>query len=56
VVSNFNQQTTFNNRLGQFFNEQRHTIGPIDDLVSDLLGQRLSPRQVADHLGALSRL
>jgi hypothetical protein len=33
---------------------QRHSIGPIDDLIGDLLGQGLAAGDVRDHLGELA--
>ena len=34
----FAQQTALQDALGQFLDEQRHAVGPIGDLVGDLLG------------------
>ena len=31
---------TLQDRLGQFLDEQRHAVGPVDDLVEDLARQR----------------
>ncbi len=33
----------FDHRLGQFLDEQRHTVGALDDLLDDLLGQAALP-------------
>jgi hypothetical protein len=51
-VAGFYEQAALDHGLGQFLDEQRHAIGPIDDLVGDLLGQDLAAGDVRDHLGA----
>jgi len=55
AVAGFHEDSTFDDRLGQLFDEQRYAIGTLDDLVGNLLGQRLAAGQVRDYLDALPR-
>src|SRR6266404_4749995 len=55
AVARVGQHAALDHRLGQFLDEQRYAIGPIDDMFGDLLGQRLASGHPQDHLGALSR-
>ena len=43
----------FQHCLGQLLDEQRHAVGALDDLVGDLLGQRLAAGDLGDHLRTL---
>jgi hypothetical protein len=52
-IAGVHEQSTLYHGLGQFLDEQRHAVGPIGDLVGDLLGQDLAMGDVRDHLGAL---
>ena len=51
-VASFYEQAALNHSLSQLLDEQWHAIGPIGDLVGDLLGQDLAAGDVRDHLGA----
>ena len=52
-VSGLRDQSALDHGLGQLFDEQRHAIGAIDDLIGNLTGQRLAAGHPHDHLGAL---
>ena len=47
-------QAQFQHGLGQLLEEQRHAVGPRDDLVADLGRQRPSAAQTLDHGSALT--
>src|SRR5437879_4957094 len=47
------KHATFDHRLSQFFDEQRHAISSVNDLVSDLPRQRLSTCKMINHLSTL---
>src|SRR5262249_58461622 len=53
AIARIHEQATFNYSFGQLLNEQRHTIGTIDDLVGNFSGQRLPTDHTTNHFGAL---
>ena len=53
VIAGVREHAALEHGLGQLLDEQRHAVGALDDLVGDLLGQRLAAGHVRDHLGAL---
>ena len=53
TITGVREHAAFDYSLGQFFDEQRHAVGAVDDLVGDLSGQRLPTGHAHDHLGAL---
>jgi hypothetical protein len=53
MVACFAEDAALHHGLGQFLNEQRNAVGTFDDLVGNLLGQRLAAGYVGDYLGAL---
>jgi hypothetical protein len=42
------QKTAFQDALGQFLDEQRHTVGAFHDLGDDFIGQRLAAGELGD--------
>jgi hypothetical protein len=46
AFGHFGEDATLDHSLGQLLNEQRDAIGPIDNLVGDLLGERLATANV----------
>jgi len=42
-IAAVHQQPALDHGLGQFLDEQRHAIGPIDNLIGYLLGKSLPP-------------
>ena len=53
AVAFLRQQPGLQDRLGQFLDEQRHAIGPGQDLREHFCGQRLAARELLDHGCAL---
>ena len=49
MAADFAPDIFLEHRLGQFLDEQRHTVGPIDDLIEHEVGERLSGGELFDH-------
>ena len=47
------EQTALQHAFRQFLYEQRHTVGAVDNLFDDLLGERLSSRDLQDQRGSI---
>jgi hypothetical protein len=47
------ENAALHHALGQLLNEQGNAVGAFDDLLGNLLGQRLAAGHIGDHLGAL---
>jgi hypothetical protein len=53
AIVGLGEHTTLDDGLGQLLNEQRDAVSAIDDLFSNLFGQRLASGHLRDHLSAL---
>ena len=54
AVARIDQQVRLQDRLGQLLDEQRHAVGPGDDLLDHLERQRLAAGDALDHGGRLT--